>query len=549
MNTRYCGLRTRTWLSGVGLLTVLTTLVVAASAMSHLSSKDRAVSSTAWYAEGAPASVGNAIANHVNAAQTTASDATRYAKEMSKAFHDAASKVLSSVVMITNMPAMADTHSDRKSAPNQNSEEIPFGLKGTPFGDLFSNPELRHFLKQFPSGTLPDMPGHAVVGAGSGVIVDPSGVILTNNHVVAGGGKIIVRLQDGREFKAVDIKTDPKTDLAVLRIEGAGTIPAACLGDSSTVQIGDWVLALGQPFGLEGTVTAGIVSAKERGLGITDREDFIQTDAAINPGNSGGPLVSLDGEVIGINTAISSSNGGYQGVGFAIPANLARWVGGQLETAGKVHRAYLGVGIQAVTQPLADQFKIKVHKGVIVTEVRSNTPAAKAGLKPGDVILDFAGKAVSNPRQLQGLVEMSKVGGAESLTVLRDGKQMTLNVNCAEQPADFTVARTGSGESRNRDSSDFEKLGIQVADLTTPVAEHLGIKAEHGVVITDVRSGSPADLAGLTSRMVIAEANRQPVKTVDDFRKVMGTKSLEKGVLLLIRSAEGSRFVVIAESE
>ena len=166
---------------------------------------------------------------------------------------------------------------------------------------------------------MPEMPGHGVIGAGSGVIVDPTGVILTNNHVVAGGGQIMVRLHDGREFKAFDIKTDPKTDLAVLRIKGKEPLPAAKLGDSNKVDVGDWVLALGEPFGLEGTVTAGIVSAKGRGIGITDREDFIQTDAAINPGNSGGPLVNLDGEVIGINTAISSSNGGYQGVGFAIP--------------------------------------------------------------------------------------------------------------------------------------------------------------------------------------------------------------------------------------
>jgi serine protease Do len=389
-----------------------------------------------------------------------------------------------------------------------------------------------------------------MISAGSGVIVDPSGVVLTNNHVVAGGGKIMVRLQDGREFKAVDIKTDPKTDLAVLRIEGAGKLPAARLGDSSKVEIGDWVLALGQPFGLEGTVTAGIVSAKERGLGITDREDFIQTDAAINPGNSGGPLVDLDGEVIGINTAISSNNGGYQGVGFAIPANLAKWVGGQLETAGKVQRAYLGVGIQLVTQPLADQFKIKVHEGVIVTEVRSHSPAAKAGLKLGDVILDFAGKAVTSPRQLQGLVEMCKVGSSEPLTILRDGKQMTLNVNCAAQPADYGVARTGSEGIVKPETSHFEKLGIQVADLTPPVAEQLGIKTEHGVVITDVRAGSPADRAGLTSGMVITQANRQAVKTVDDFRKALDAKSLTKGALLLVRSAAGSRFVVIgARSE
>ena len=254
--------------------------------------------------------------------------------------------------------------------------------------------------------------------------------------------------------------------------------------------------------------------------------------------------------MIGINTAISSNNGGYQGVGFAIPSNLAKWVGGQLETSGKVHRAYLGVGIQMVTQPLAEQFKVKVHEGVIVTEVRSNTPAAKAGLKLGDVIIAFAGKTVSNPRQLQGLVEMCKVGSSEPLTILRDGKQMTLNVNCGELPADFGVAHTGSQGSGNAETSRFEKLGIQVGDLTASVAEHLGIKAQHGVVITDVRSGSPADRAGLTSGLVITEANRQAVKTVGDLRKALESKPLNKGVLLLVRSAEGSRFVVIGgESE
>jgi len=524
---------------------VLGALAVAASAMSHHASKESAASGTAWYSEAAPLSH-NATAARANSVPLGPNDATRYAKEMSKAFHDAAERVLPSVVMITNIPAVSEKSHNQKSAPDQNSEEIPFGLKGTPFGDLFKTPKLRQFFKQFPSLPSPDMFEREMVGAGSGVIVDPSGVILTNRHVVAGGGKIMVRLHDGREFKAVDIKTDPKTDLAILRIEGAGRLPAVRLGDSSKVEIGDWVLALGQPFGLEGTVTAGIVSAKERGIGITDRENFIQTDAAINPGNSGGPLVNLDGEVIGINTAISSNNGGYQGVGFAIPANLAKWVGGQLETVGKVHRAYLGVGIQPVTQALAKQFNVKVHEGVLVTEVRSNSPAAKTGLEPGDVILDFAGKTVSNPRQLQGLVEMSKIGSNEPISILRDGKQMTLNVNCAEQPTDFGVASTGSQGSGNRATSHFEKLGIQVADLTAPVAEKLGIKTEHGVVITEVRAGGPADLAGLTSGMVITEANRQPVRTVEDFSKALGAKPLEKGLLLLVRSAEGSRFVVIA---
>jgi serine protease Do len=388
------------------------------------------------------------------------------------------------------------------------------------------------------------MPGHRTAGAGSGVIVDPSGVILTNNHVVAGGGQVTVRLQDGREFKAVDIKADPKTDLAVLRIHGAGSLPAARLGQSSVVEVGDWVLALGQPFGLEGTVTAGIVSAKGRGLGITDREEFIQTDAAINPGNSGGPLVNLDGEVIGINTAISTNTGGYQGVGFAIPIDLAKWVGGELETAGKVHRAYLGVVIQPVTQPLAEQFKVKVHEGVLVTEVQPNTPAAKAGLRSGDVILDFSGKAVSSPRELQGLVEMAKIGSSQPLTVLREGNRMTLQALSAEQPGDFGLVRTG-GRGGETETSRFEKLGIQVEDLTPQVAQQLGIKAEHGVAITDVRSGGLADLAGLANGMVITEVNRQGVKSVADFRRALDARPLDKGVLLLVQTAEGNRFVVL----
>ena len=372
-----------------------------------------------------------------------------FAKALSAAFHDAASKVLPSVVTITHTPVVVPQSGERKPSPNDNSEEMPFGFKGTPFGDLFkNNPEFRQFFGHSPS--MPELPQPGVASAGSGVIVDSSGVILTNNHVVAGGGKIMVRLHDGREFKAVDVKTDPKTDLAILRIEGGGALPAARLGDSNKVEVGDWVLALGQPFGLEGTVTAGIISAKGRGLGIAQREDFLQTDAAINPGNSGGPLVNLDGEVIGINTAISTSSGGYQGVGFAVPIDLAKWVGGQLVTSGKVHRSYLGVIIQPVTQPLAEQFKVKVHQGVLVTEVRPDTPAAKAGLKPGDIILKFAGQAVSTPRELQGIVEQAKIGSTDPLVLLRDGKEMTLNVTCRELPSDLAMAgrpRTRAGMS------------------------------------------------------------------------------------------------------
>jgi serine protease Do len=257
-----------------------------------------------------------------------------------------------------------------------------------------------------------------------------------------------------------------------------------------------------------------------------------------------------DSSVIGINTAISSNNGGYQGVGFSIPIDLAKWVGGQLVTNGKVNRAYLGVIIQPVTQPLAEQFKVKVHEGVLVTEVQPNTTAARAGLKAGDIIVEFAGKAVSSPHELQGLVEMAKAGSTDPLTIIRDGNRLTLQVTGAEMPASFGVARAGSQKPGNAESPHFDKLGIQVENLAPQVAEQLGVQVEHGVVITDVRSGSPGDLAGLTSGMVITEADRQPVKTVDEFRKALDNKPLENGLLLLVRTAEGTRFVVIrVESE
>jgi serine protease Do len=402
---------------------------------------------------------------------------------------------------------------------------------------------MRKFFKDFHG--MPDMP-HGVSGSGSGVIVDPSGIILTNNHVVAGGGEVTVRLSDGREFKAAEIKTDPKTDVAIVHIRtGDGGLPAARLGRSSEVEVGDWVLALGQPFGLEGTVTAGIVSAKGRGLGITDREDFIQTDAAINPGNSGGPLVNLDGEVIGINTAISTNSGGYQGVGFSVPIDLAKWVGGQLEQNGSVHRAYLGVLIQPVTQDVAEQFKVKVHNGVMVREVRDNTPAAKAGLQPGDVILQFAGQPVNDTRELQSIVEKSSIGSSQPMVLLRDGKQITIKVTCNELPADAAASARPSIHGGGGSRSSFDQLGIQAEALTSSLAEQLGVKADSGVVITAVQPGSPAAMAGLAKGMVITHANRKPVKSPADLQKVLESKSLGEGLMLVVRTEEGNRMVML----
>jgi serine protease Do len=519
-------------------------------------------SETAWYADN-PATTSQSsggatipISTHSQTAEDSAavSESVHYGKMLSKAFHAAAMKVQPAVVTITNRPTVAKEMSRGNSQFDEDSDDSPFGMQGSPFGNMFkNNPELRRFFKDMPSQPGGGSP-RGVVGTGSGVIVDPSGVVLTNNHVVAGGGKVIVRLQDGREFKATNIKADPRSDIAILHIEGAGKLPAVKLGNSDNVDIGDWVLALGQPFGLEGTVTAGIVSAKGRGLGNPSREeDYIQTDAAINPGNSGGPLIDIDGNVIGINTAISSSSGGNQGVGFAVPINLAKWIGGELDKNGTVRRAYLGVIIQPVTPALAEQFNVKAREGVLVTDVQPNSPAAKAGIQSGDVILSLGDKTVSSPRDLQSLVERAEIGSKQTFQILRDGKQMPLDVTVKALPEKIQWAgrdESPSATEDNEEPSNFDKLGISVEKLTPKLAKQLGVKVDKGVVITDVTSGSVAESAGLSAGMVISEVNRHAVNSLEDFRKALNAKTLAKGVLLLIRTPEGSRFVAIqAEGE
>ena len=302
-------------------------------------------------------------------------DAIHSANHLSTAFRTVADHVLPSVVAIENRPTMAKSGAGNFSQPSAAPYNGENPLKGTPFEDMFrqfempKNPDGSARPRGF--GQPSPMPR---AGIGSGVIIDSSGIILTNNHVVA-GGEVTVRIHDGREFIASQVWTDPDTDLAVVKIEGADDLIPAMLGDSDDVAIGDWVVALGQPFGLESTVTAGIISAKHRGIGITPRENFLQTDAAINPGNSGGPLVNLEGEVIGINTAISSRGGGNDGIGFSVPSNLARWVSDQLRENGSVKRAYLGVGIQPVTQDLARELGVPPRGGVLITDVYDGTPA------------------------------------------------------------------------------------------------------------------------------------------------------------------------------
>ncbi len=468
------------------------------------------------------------------------------ANNLSTAFRTVANRLLPAVVSIENRPNVAwqsnsNIHPSQDGFPRGFNFEGDNPFEGTPFEDMFRGKNFR----MVPPG---DMPGGrsqrspSPSGIGSGVIISTDGIILTNNHVVAGGGEVTVKTHDGREFKAVNVWTDPKTDLAVVKIEATDLV-AAPLGDSDQVEIGDWVVALGQPFGLESTVTAGIISAKNRGLGITDRENFLQTDAAINPGNSGGPLVNLRGEIIGINTAISSRSGGNEGIGFAVPSNLVRWVSDQLIESGKVRRAYLGVGIQPVTQDLAKQLSVAPRAGVAVTEVFPQTPAAKSGLQSGDVIVKFDGQSVKDPQQLQLAVERSVMGKSLKIDIVRDGKSMQLSFKPEEQPGDFGVrmpSKAGSTPSKR-----MENYGMEVAPMDVDVAAQLGMDGVEGVVITAVLDNSPAAEAGLDSGMVITQVNREKVATVDEFVQAMQKSQGAEGALLLVRSEHGSRFVVL----
>lgn len=456
------------------------------------------------------------------------------ANALSDAFRNVSAHVLPSVVAIENRPDSDwQTATKTPAAKGQTQGENPF--KGTPFEDMFRN------MPNNPGQAQPKRSPGRSGGIGSGVIIDSAGVVLTNNHVVAGGGKVIIRTQDGREFTATEVLTDPQTDIAVVKFQGDSSLVAARIGDSNDMNVGDWVVALGQPFGLESTVTAGIVSAKNRGIGIAARENFIQTDAAINPGNSGGPLVNLNGEVIGINTAISSRGGGNDGIGFAVPSNLARWVGDQLIANGKVQRAYLGVAIQPVSYELSEQFGVAPRSGVAVTSVMPKTPAAKSGLESGDVIVKFGGTAVSTPQQLQIAVERSPMGQTLTIAIVRDGKPMTLNYSPEVAPGSFG-AKTGATSKEN--GTRLQSLGLEVSSLTDDVAKQLGIMNESGVVITSVQDGSSSAQAGLEPGMVIAQVNRQDVATASVFQTLVNADT-DGSILLLVRTEKGSRFVVV----
>lgn len=378
------------------------------------------------------------------------------------------------------------------------------------FGDQFGGGQPREFKR---------------ASLGSGVIVDKDGYILTNNHVVKDADEIKIRISDKREFKGKVIGTDPKTDLAVVKIE-AHNLPVLKLGDSDQMKVGETVLAVGTPFGLNQTVTSGIVSAVGRAdVGIADYEDFIQTDAAINPGNSGGALVNIHGELIGINTAIFSTSGGYQGIGFAIPSNMAKIVMNSLIKSGKVVRGWLGVSIQPVTADLARQFDLKEEKGVLVADVTEDSPAEKAGLKRGDVIVEYNGNSVSDPAMLRNTVAATAPDTEVSVKLLRDGKAQTLMVTIGELPA--SLQKIGK-------EFDNSLKGVQVQDLTPDNRKELNVPRQvNGVVVTNIEDGSAVE--GVLMRGdIILQVNKNRIASLKDYEKVASAIKSGEDILLLI---------------
>ncbi len=381
-------------------------------------------------------------------------------------------------------------------------------------------------------------------GLGSGVIVDADGHILTNNHVVAGADEIEVVLADERRFEAKVIGTDPPTDIAVIKIDGDG-LPTAQLGDSDKVEVGDWVLAIGQPLGLAKTVTAGIISAKGRAsVGIADYEDFIQTDAAINPGNSGGPLVNLRGRVIGINTAIASRSGGFMGIGFSVPINMAREVMKRLQDEGEVVRGWLGVGIQAVTKDMAESLGLDAAEGVLVNQVFEDGPADEAGVEAGDVIVAFGGEPVTNPRELQTAVAWTEPGKRAKVELLRGGKRKTVTVEVGRRSEAPQVAGT---QPKEEEPAELEDLGLEVGPVTPQAAEQLGYDQGQGVLVTGVETGGVAQRAGLRPGMLILRVAGQKVTSVREFRSRIEKADLAKGVPMLVRAGDRQMFVLLKQ--
>lgn len=454
-------------------------------------------------------------------AQTSPSEAIESAKTISSAFSQVAEKITPSVVSISSFKKARNVPTG-KGSPNLND---PFFDR---FKDFFGDDFFERFGQEAPQQ-----------GLGTGVIVDARGYILTNNHVVGDADELEVRRVGGtKSIKAKVVGTDPKSDLAVIKIDGISDLKAASLGNSENLKIGDWVVAAGSPFGLDNTITAGIVSAKGRSLGNAGQyEDFIQTDAAINPGNSGGPLCNLAGEVIGINTAIFTRSGGYMGVGFAIPSNMAKTVMDSLISKGRVVRGWLGVGIQNLSEDLAASFAHAGTEGSLVGQVQEGSPAEKAGFKQGDIILEMNGVKVKDVNQLRNLVASTDPGQKIDVLVFRDGQKLTLSPKIEELPAQKEEAIKADEPQTN--------IGITVENITPELSSRLGTKKTKGVVVTGVVPGSVAERSGIAVRDIIVSVNSKPVSSVKEFRSQFTDAGLKKGLRIVVETGGMERFVFL----
>ncbi|MDH4161278.1 MAG: DegQ family serine endoprotease [Nitrospirota bacterium] len=437
--------------------------------------------------------------------------------------------------------SLADVAEAVKPSVVNVSTTTSVSTEANPYGDMFKDPFFRRFFgDQFdhPNGGK-KQPKRKSAAMGSGVIVSTDGYILTNNHVIKDADEITVLLSDKREFKGKVIGSDPKTDLAVIKID-ARDLPVLSLADSDGLKIGDVVFAVGNPFGLNQTITMGIVSAVGRSnVGIADYEDFIQTDAAINPGNSGGALVNTDGKLVGINTAIFSTSGGYMGIGFAIPSNMVRMVMDSVVKHGKVVRGWLGVSIQNLTKDLAEHFSLKERRGALVTDVSKDSPAEKAGMKRSDVILSFNGRKVEDTTGLRNMVAETKPGSSAEVTVIREGKEKTLKVTVGELPD-----KEGKMTVRKAERDNALK-GVTVQELSADLRKQLNIDDDvNGVVVTDVAQDSAA--AGVLGRGdVIQQVDQKDVSNIADFEKALAGVKAKDTVLLLVTRKGGSLFLTI----
>jgi Do/DeqQ family serine protease len=440
-------------------------------------------------------------------------------RAMEEAFVAVAEHVMPAVVNITTTPKK-----EASSARPPQLEER--------FRDFFGPEFFERFFRDRP-------PRENVRAAGSGVIVDPRGYILTNNHVVENAAEIQVRLSDQRKFPARLVGRDPKTDLAVLKIDASRPLPVAELGDSDRLRIGQWAIAIGNPFGLDRTVTLGIISATGRmRLGVSQFENFIQTDASINPGNSGGPLLNLDGKVIGINSAIVSTG---QGIGFSIPINMAKEVMGQLIEKGRVVRGWLGIVIQDLSDELAPGFGVAPRSGVLVSDVMKDSPAETAGVRAGDIIVEFGGQPIRELPELQRRVAATPPGQAVPLTVLRDKKPTRLIVKIGEMPGEETVVAQAPA---------VEGWGLTVGALTPEFVSRYELTATEGVVVTQVAPGGPADRAGVREGDAILQVNRRPIRSVQEFQQALQKVKPGEMVLAYLQRGGGrNEYVILKRPE